>query len=43
MIANSSLIHTALLVALIVAFGLAATGHAPAEPHPEGIQLVRRS
>ena len=29
MIANSSLIHTALLVALIVAFGLAATGNAP--------------
>ena len=35
MMGNTSLIHTALLVALIVAFGLAATGRAPAgEPRP---------
>lgn len=38
---NTSLIHTALLVALIVAFGLAATGHSPAaEPRSQVIQVV---
>jgi pilus assembly protein CpaC len=38
---NTSLIHTALLVALLVAFGLAATGRAPAaEPRPRVVQVV---
>ena len=39
---NTSLIHTALLVALIVAFGLAATGLAPAAdpPRSQVIQVV---
>ncbi len=33
---NTSLIHTALLVALLVAFGLAATGQAPRPRSPHG-------
>ena len=38
---NTSLIQTALLVALIVAFGFAATGRAPAgEPRPQVIKVV---
>ncbi|MGE0034523.1 MAG: type II and III secretion system protein family protein [Xanthobacteraceae bacterium] len=38
---NTSLIHTALLVALLVAFGLVATGHAPAgEPTPSRVIRV---
>src|SRR5262249_22430086 len=37
---NTSLIQTALLVALIVAFGLAATGRAPAaELRPQAVQV----
>jgi pilus assembly protein CpaC len=38
---NTSLIHTALLAALIVAFGLAATGRAPAaDPRMPVIQVA---
>ena len=38
---NTSLIRTALLVALLVAFGLVATGRAPAaEPRPRVIQVA---
>ena len=37
---NTSLIHTALLVALLVAFGLVATGRAPAAEPPRVVQVV---